>query len=344
MRKQYIIILTVVIALMIVACSKKDEEGQLPKNSDGEQISEENYYPFTGLATEEEASNRAIAIMVNNHSQARPQTGLSDADIVFEMLTEGNITRFLAIYQSTAPEVVGPVRSAREYFFTLADGYGAIYVYHGAATFVNDMINSRGIENLPGAIYDNDGHLFVRESFREAPHNSYFQFSSAYDVAAEKGYATHMQYDPLPFLDNDEEVLGEDANYVRINYAPNDSFVEFKYEETDGHYTRYNDGEMSVELNTDIPIQVDNVLIVETEHQVIDDEQRRFIDIESGGPAYLLQQGKVQQLEWENKNGRIIPVKDGQVVPFTPGKTWINFIPNTVPQGVDEQVELLNKE
>ena len=120
--------------------------------------------------------------MVNNHPQARPQSGLSKADIVFEMLTEGDITRFLAIYQSTAPEVVRPSRSIR-IFFTLADeGYDAIYVYHGAANFVNDMIKTRGIENLPGAVYDNDGHLFVRESFRKAPHNSYFQFGAAYDV------------------------------------------------------------------------------------------------------------------------------------------------------------------
>ncbi|MEI3606221.1 DUF3048 domain-containing protein [Pseudogracilibacillus sp. SE30717A] len=348
MKKIYLLIIVIAIGLVAVACSTNEEEkekGSEDSNEVGKVETEQNIYPFTGIATDEDVTNRAIAVMVNNHAQARPQTGLSDADIVFEMLTEGDITRFLAIYQSTEPEVVGPVRSAREYFFTLADGYDAIYVYHGAANFVNDMIQSRGIENLPGAIYDNDGHLFVRESFRQAPHNSYFQFGAAYDVAAEKEYETHMNYEPLPFLKEDDKIVGEDANYVRINYAQNDVYVEFTYDETTNQYTRYNDGQMSAELNTDVPIQVSNVLIVEAEHRVIDDEQRRSIDIESGGSAYLLQQGKVQQLQWENQDGRIIPIKDGQVVPFVPGKTWINFIPSTTsPQGVDEQVEFKNKE
>src|SRR5699024_2187016 len=157
-------------------------------------------------------------LMVSNQKQARPQSGLSKADIVFEMLTEGNITRFLAIYQSTEPEVVGPVRSAREYFFNLASGYDAIYVYHGAADFINDMIISRGLDHLSGATYDNDGNLFVRETFRKAPHNSYFQFGAAYEVAEQKGYDVAYNDETLEFLEDTQEITGEDANFARINY------------------------------------------------------------------------------------------------------------------------------
>ena len=340
MKKKRLLILIIVITLIAVACSKNDEganeKGSSTKNSGGT-------YPFTGIKTDEDVTDRAIAVMVNNHPQARPQSGLLEADIVFEMLTEGDITRFLAVYQSTAPEVVGPVRSAREYFFTLADQYEAIYVYHGAANFINDMIKSRGIENLPGAVHDNDGNLFVRESFRKAPHNSYFQFGAAYDVAEEKGYDTKKNYEPLLFIADDSEVDGEEANSVQINYSSN-STVGFEYDESTQKYTRYNDGEQTVDLDTQEPIQVDNVFIVETEHSVIDDEQRRFIDIDSGGSAYLLQRGKVQKIDWENQDGRIVPVKDGQVVPFVPGQTWINFVPTSPASGVTEQVEIMNME
>lgn len=342
MRKTSLIILIIAITLIAVACSKKDE-GAKEKGSttNNEATPETNIYPYTGIKTDDEVTDRAIAVMVNNHPQARPQSGLSKADIVFEMLTEGDITRFLAIYQSTAPEVVGPVRSAREYFFTLADeGYDAIYVYHGAANFVNDMIKTRGIENLPGAVYDNDGHLFVRESFRKAPHNSYFQFGAAYDVAEEKGYDTKLNYEALLFTDDESDVEGEEANSVQINYSST-STVRFDYDESDQKYTRYNDGEQTVELDTNEPIKVDNVFVVETEHRVIDEERRRFIDIESGGSAYLFQRGKVQKIDWENRDGRIIPVKDGQVVPFVPGQTWINFVPTTPAKGVSEQIQIL---
>src|SRR5690625_2486555 len=147
-------------------------------------------YPLTGVGTDEGVDNRIVSVMVNNHPKARPQSGLSQADMVFEILAEGDITRFLALFQSEQPDVVGPVRSAREYYFTLADGYDALYVYHGAADFVNDMIINRGIPSLNGAQYDNNGHLFKREDFRKAPHNSYLLFDGVYDVAEQKGYDT----------------------------------------------------------------------------------------------------------------------------------------------------------
>src|SRR5690625_7813177 len=97
--------------------------------------------------------------MINNHPAARPQSGLSQADIVFEMLAEGNMTRFLAFFQSEQPEVVGPVRSAREYYFDLAEGYDALYVYHGAAKFINAMINDRYIVYLKGRFEYNVWYL-----------------------------------------------------------------------------------------------------------------------------------------------------------------------------------------
>src|SRR5699024_6798862 len=92
--------------------------------------SKNDVYPLTGKAADKDATNRTVSFMVNKHPDAKPQTGLSEVDIVFEMLTEGNITRFLAILQSEQPEKVGPVRIAIEYFFELAKGYDALYVYH----------------------------------------------------------------------------------------------------------------------------------------------------------------------------------------------------------------------
>lgn len=335
------VLLTILLAIFVIGCSKEENNKVIEeKPQEKEEPGEMNIYPFTGMETNEDVTNRAVAVMVSNQPQARPQSGLSKADIVFEILAEGNITRFLAIYQSTEPEVVGPVRSAREYFFTLADGYDAIYVYHGAANFINDMIKSREIENIPGAIHDNDGYLFKRETFRKAPHNSYFQFGPVYDAAAEKGYDTQFTYEPLAFLADEEEVVGEDANHVKINYYAKEPIVEFVYDETTEKYTRFNDGEKTVELESELPIEVENVFIIEADHRVIDEEKRRAIDLESGGVAYLLQQGKVQYVEWENRNGRIVPVKDGQVVPFVPGQTWINVIQTERESGVTEQVQI----
>ncbi|WP_106494672.1 DUF3048 domain-containing protein [Lentibacillus sp. Marseille-P4043] len=349
--KKVLLCTILVIFALLVGCSddKEKAENNESKESAVEDKSDqpekmEHVYPLTGIGTNEAANNRIVGVMINNHTNARPQTGLSKADIVFEILAEGRITRFLALFQSEKPDVVGPVRSAREYYFELADDYNALYVYHGAAAFVNDMIDNRGIEYLDGFHHDNDGKLFKRESFREAPHNSYLLFDAVYDAAEEKGYDITATYEPLPFLTKDEVagLAGESAQHVEIDYSKNKimEIVEFDYDADSEKYTRFNDREKTVELNTDEPIQVDNVFVVETHHEVIDDAGRRAVDMESGGDALLLQKGKVQQVQWENKDGRIIPVKNGKPVGFVPGKTWINVVPNN--PGIDSSVTVSN--
>ncbi len=327
----------ILLLIFIIGCSKdKDDAEDNELNNDGKKEIEQQeptftgVFPLTGIETNEDTDRRTVGVMVNNHPDARPQSGLLQADIVFEILAEGGITRFLALFQSEQPEVVGPVRSAREYYFELATGYDALYVFHGAANFVYDMISDRGIENLNGATYDNDGHLFKRESFRKAPHNSYLLYDAVYDVAESKGYDIISGVEPLKFLAEDEAIDGEIANQIIVKYpGRNDgNVVEYSYDQTTGKYTRFESQSQTVELNSEEPIQIDNLFIVETYHEVIDNEGRRRVDLQDGGQAYLFQQGKIQKLEWKNENGRIIPVKDGEPVGLVPGKTWINVVPS----------------
>ncbi len=326
---------------MFTACSNGEKQENPGQQAEDEGKGQEDYYPFTGLVADGGVNQRAIAVMVNNQEQARPQTGLSKADIVFEMLTEGNITRFMAIYQSELPDVVGPVRSARESFFELANSYDALYLYSGAANVVFRKLAASGVDYLSGEEYEGGEKLFVREPFRKAPHNLYVQFGEIKGIAEQKGYDLTADYDPLIFLQEGETVAGdEDGTYAKINYYSSKPVVEFDYDKASGKYVRLNDGEKTIELESEKPIQVANVFIIEADHEVKDKEQRRDIDLTSGGKAYLLQHGKAQTLEWENRAGRIVPVKDGQVVPFVPGQTWINVV-QTVPEpGVDKQVQI----
>ncbi|HZW68484.1 MAG TPA: DUF3048 domain-containing protein [Pseudogracilibacillus sp.] len=332
MRKSLLVLVLVLITALAVACSKDGES--LIKPADTIYT-----YPFTGLETNEEPTNRAVAVMVNNQTQARPQSGLHEADIVFELLAEGNITRFLALYQSTLPERVGPVRSAREYYVNLAEGYDALYIYHGAAKFVDKMIAERGIEHLNGAKSDNDGELFVRESFRVAPHNSYVLFDEVYNRAKAKDYDAEFVHDSLSFLEDGETVSGTDASGVKIEYYQNSLVVEYEYDEARQKYIRISDGEQTKDLESETPIEVDNVFIIEADHNEIDSEGRRAIDLESGGFGYLLQEGKYKQVEWKNDKGYIVPIKDNEVIPFVKGKTWINVV-QTTPSTNVEQVQI----
>lgn len=288
---------------------------------------ETDVYPLTGLEAADDVNNRPVGVMVNNHPDARPQTGLSEADIVFEILAEGNITRFLAIFQSNQSETVGPVRSAREYYFELAKGYDALYVYHGSAKKVEKLLQASGVDSINGAFHDDDKTLFKREDFRVAPHNSYLLFDAVYDQAEKEDFKIESNQKPLTFLDEADDIEGESAESIEINYAS--SLVEYTYDATNESYVRYNDNEQTVELADDTPIEVDNVFIVKMDHEVIDSEGRRAIDIESGGEAYLIQKGKVQTVTWENSDGRIVPVEDGNELGLVKGKTWINVVPTT---------------
>src|SRR5690625_4983119 len=167
--KKVYILTALLLFVFLIGCSKDkaDESEQKESHPEEKEFEQQeptfsDVFPFTGIATNEGADRRPVSVMVNNHPAARPQSGLSQADIVFEILAEGGITRFLALFQSEQPEVVGPVRSAREYYFELATGYDALYVFHGSTNFVYDMIRDRGFEKLNRVILDNDVHLCKR--------------------------------------------------------------------------------------------------------------------------------------------------------------------------------------
>lgn len=340
MNKSKVKFMLLVIAIFIVSACSKDTAITEKEDSTKNDAEPTMYtYPFTGVLTENEPTNRAIAVMINNHPSARPHSGLTEADIVFEILAEGSITRFLAIFQSSVPEKIGSVRSAREYYAKLAKDYDALYVYHGAADFINEKIAAGQIDYVNGSFHDDDGHLFVREAFRQAPHNSYLMAHNVYEVAEDKGYETEKQYDSLTFLDESEEVTGEVATYIALHYS-NSSMpdVEYEYNEATRTYERISDGEQTIELVSEKPIELDNIFVIETKHEVIDKEGRRAIDFDSGGFGYLFQQGKIQQVEWENRDGKIVPMKNGDVVPFVQGKTWINVLPTEPSSSTIEQI------
>lgn len=342
MKKMLMLLLVLfLIPIVLVACSNKTEqtEPEVEEAAPAEEKELPNVYPLTGERTEEAVDNRIVAVMVNNHPSARPQTGLSQADVVFEILAEGDITRLMALFQSEQPEVVGPVRSARPYYFNTADDYGALYVYHGAANFIEDMLAEGAADYLNGAYYDNDGNLFKRESFRVAPHNSYLQFGAVYDIAADKGYETSMDYESLTFLEEEEtaDIGGTEVSEVSFNYESTP--VRYVYDSESEAYLRYNGEEQTLELNTDEAVELNNVFIIETYHDVVDNAGRREIDLESGGNAYLLQKGKLQKIQWENRDGRIIPVRDGEEVGLVSGQTWINVIPTDPGLAAVEEIE-----
>ena len=335
--------------LLLTACSSNNETNEnnsnppedtaqendsVQKDSNEETAEFDYQYPLTGIGTDEEADQRAVAVVVNNHPKARPQSGLDKADIIYEVLAEGNVTRFVAIFQSEHPEKIGPVRSARDYFIELAKGYDSFFVAHGYSPEAKQMLTSGSVDNINGMQYD--GSLFKRADFRKAPHNSYITFENIEKGAEKVGADMTESPESLEFAGKTEGIAGEEAQSVKVSYYDNPSFSPvYEYDQKTEKYTRLSEGETTADYDTKEPVLLDNIFIVEAATQIIDDAGRREIDLESGGDAYLLQRGKLQKIQWENRDGRIVPSGGAK---FVPGKTWINIIPEN--PGLEEFISV----
>ncbi len=311
------------------------------ENAQKENVEISNHFPLTGMATNEDIGGRSIAVMVNNHSEARPQTGLNQADIVYEILAEGNVTRFLAIFQSEMPEKIGPVRSAREYYIRLAKAYDSLFIAHGYSFDAKEMLDAGFIDNLNGMQYD--GTLFKRSSDRVAPHNSYITYEKILEGAKKNNFSMENPPEPMKFLTKDEQksIEGQAVKKVTVSYYNNPTFsATYEYDDATGKYKRFSAGEQTVNNDSGEPVLLDNIFIVETDHQTIDDAGRRKIDLTSGGRAYLLQKGLLREVEWKSENGRIVPALNGTVIGFVPGKTWINVVPSSPGLAGSVQMEV----
>lgn len=339
-------ILLIISLFMLGACTSKEKVTQNKPNEEKKEAVKEEpkpdetfkyVYPLTGIPTNEEINQRPIAVMINNLKPARPQSGIQKADIVYEFLAEGRITRFLAVFQSQMPEKVGPIRSARPYFIETSQGFDAIYIAHGYSPQALEILKSGVIDHLNGMRYD--GILFKRDNSRVAPHNSYISYENIVKGAKENNFELTKDTTPFPFLTKEdvEALTGDPASEIGVRYGKN-SFVSYKYNEENKSYFRYSDGEQTIDRETETPIEVENIFIVEAAHWFIDDYPRRAVDLESGGNALLIQNGVVQKVNWKNKDGKIIPYLEGKKVGFVPGQTWVNVIPKD--EGIEQDVTI----
>ncbi|ADC49999.1 hypothetical protein BpOF4_09720 [Alkalihalophilus pseudofirmus OF4] len=344
--KWWMIIAVAATMFTVAGCSNDSTDESEPTNTEQdaetmEEESEENAaelpftHPLTGMKSEYEAKNRPVAVMINNHPAARPQTGLVDADVMYEVLAEGEMTRFVAIFHSTLPEEVGPVRSAREYHIELVNGYDAAFVTHGWSPGAEQQLRAGRTDYLSGLQYD--GSLFQRSSDRRAPHNSYITFENIKKGIEQEGYEWEAEVTPLTFYTNDDiQVVGNAASEVVINYL-NRNEVTYSYDETTGMYHRFNGEMQTVDYKTDEPLEAANLFIVETGHRVVDDAGRREINLTEGGRGLLIQSGIANEVMWKNIDGKILPVDENEnEMPLKPGLTWINIVPSS--PGMDESV------
>ncbi len=283
------------------------------------------------------AKTRPIAIVVENHVDARPQSGLDKADIVYETLAEGGITRFLALYQTQNPEEIGPIRSARPYFNALANQWAAVYAHVGGSTLALSEINSKVHTKLTDLNQYFYGDYFYRSKERSAPHNAYTSMKLLRSLIEKKKWEDWTPVKLGEFETIPTEQLQTAVTKISAKFFENSYGVTFTFDPAVGLYGRANGNGPTVDKATGNQIYSRNVLVQYVDDYVVPLETVNGLGLklEQGGRSILFTGGTAREGTWSYENGFVKYLdNEGQPLKFQPGQTWIILMPRSLSNNV----------
>lgn len=289
--------------------------------------------PLTGLSVGQSLANRRpIAVMLDNYSpDARPQSGLSQADLVFETLAEGGITRFMAVFQSRDAGMIGPVRSTRLYYNTWAAALGVIFGHDGG--------NVDALQQLPTltSIYNEDADKIVgpfwRISSRAVPHNEYTSTTRLRNFAASHGGSTTGVAMSIPHKDDAGLSQRPSSFTLSIAFSSPDYAVTWQYDRGANDYVRSMGGTPHVDAATGKQITAKNVVVMyTTETSAYDPYTPGAIHLGTVGSnkAVVYEDGTAVQGTWHVASvGAPLQWLDGNgnQIKLNKGSTWVEVVP-----------------
>jgi len=284
-----------------------------------------------------QVTQRPIAMMVDNHPDAYPQSGLNRASIVMEALAEYGITRYLAIFPGNLADderAIGPVRSARDYYVQWAVGFGAFYVHAGGSpTGLALAESSPAIVNIDALRGDGSGYFFrIDTATRFAPHNLYTTGKILRALGSnDKGYSRSdvgYQY-ALPM---GVEQRGP-ASSFRYYFEYADQPVGWTYDPVSNNYFRTRSGKPAIDEVAQTQLATQNVVIIEVTEAAIagDDKGRIEQQVIGSGKGVFYHDGIREEITWQKNSAEAqlnFYTKDGKEVYFTAGQIWISAIPS----------------
>ena len=294
--------------------------------------------PLTGEALDVETSNRPTAIMINNLNKAVPQCGISKADILYEIIAEGSVTRFMAIfYDLSDVDVIGPVRSVRPYFFRVAQHYDALLSSAGGSDEAISLIGKMDWDYLNGIA--NAGSWFYRDEWRRSnrgyEHSLMTTGENLMKAAEKKGYSTTMEDVDYGFNFTGEAMTaGESAGEITIWFYSNGKKTIMSYDAESGLYAMTQHGAASVDGNDDSPITFRNVLILEADSHVKDKKGHLEVQMTGTGKGYYARDGKIIPITWSRESNDahyVYTDESGNPISFGVGKTYVAITPDGSP-------------
>lgn len=292
---------------------------------------------------DETSDSRPYAVMINNNKAAwKNHAGIQDAYMVYEAITEGGITRLMALYKDAKVERIGSVRSSRHYFLDYVLENDAIYVHFGWSPQAQDDIKSLKINNING-IYDDNA--FYRDTSLNVAyeHTAYTTMDKIKNAAKEKGYRTKTNRDLLLNYSVEEVSLAqrEDAimaNVITIPYSSG-HITSYQYDEKSKTYLRFMNGSMHMDGVTNEQYHVKNIIIEQTENYSMDDYGRQDMKTTGTGQGYYITNGYAIPITWSkesrNSKTKYLDSNNKEII-VNDGNTFIQIEPSIMTPTISE--------
>lgn len=336
-NKKLIIIISAVLVLLLAVGSyivishndKSDNTKSSEKGSNKKKTAKKEELKIVDV----NSTSRPYAVMINNISVARPlQSGLQDAYIMYEMIVEGGITRYLALFLDQNTERIGSIRSARHYYIDYALENDAIYVYHGYSPTAGDDIKRLGVDNIQ--VGDKTG--WRDKSLKVSSEHTLFTNIEKLGKGM-NGKRTERKGDLLldysaKSLDLASIANSKVANKVSITYS-NSTTSSYEYDPEAKVYKRYVNGREHTDYVTKKQYTFKNIITYQVENVDLNDggtKGRQDLRNIGNGTGWYISEGYAVPITWEKTSREaktVYKLEDGTKLKVNDGNTFIQIQP-----------------
>ncbi len=279
--------------------------------------------PLTGRPCAD-PTRRPVAVMLASDEEARPLSGLSAADMVFEMpVTPSGITRMMAIFQCGEPAEVGSIRSARMDFIPIVQGLHAIYAHWGGERDALAKLDGNATDNVDALKYE--GTVYYRKNNVARPHNGFTTLAAVREKAADLGYAASVSLDPYPRTTDAPE-----RNLAALTTEVAQGNVVFRYDPETNLYGRERGKRAEIDRTTNEQVRVSVVAILDTTAAPTHDDYLAVQTVGQGSAA-IYQNGRRIEAVWKKPaTDAMLTFTDagGRPLSLVPGPLWVMYAPN----------------
>lgn len=344
-KKTLVIVIVAIIIIVLAAIAiynryfkrnltETDSSNQYNIEIQKGKVEEKEVSCLDGVEYNKDKANRhPMAIMVENHTEARPQIGLDKASIIYEAIAEGGITRFMPIYGSQDANKVGPVRSARTYYLDWVLEYDAFYAHVGGNIDALNLIPKIGIKDLDQFKYGTEAYWRENEA-KATEHTMYSDTEKLRDIAKANDWnVSSSDFTCLKFKTDLSKENRSASQSITINFSSANYNVEWVYDPENNMYKRLMGGLEHKDRVSDEQLTAKNIIIQKVKRAptvTAINEQGWNMDTVGEGEAFIVMDGKKIDATWKKSSRedrtRFYDPQNNEIE-FNPGVFWYEIVP-----------------